>query len=73
MTTAYYTLHGIKDIITGIFKLLDIITKLLLFSNSFTSLVKLKTIRKKNKRAMMALSRSQETTAYQCWNVNIFY
>jgi hypothetical protein len=27
---------------------------------------------KKNKRAMMALSRSPETTAFQSWNVNIF-
>jgi hypothetical protein len=26
----------------------------------------------KNKRAMMTLSRSPETTAFQCWNVNIF-
>jgi hypothetical protein len=49
MTTAYYTLHRIKNIFTGIFTLLDIITKLPLFSNSFASLVKLKKIGKREK------------------------
>jgi hypothetical protein len=46
MNIIYYTLHRIKTIISGISKLLDIITKLPLYSNSLASIVKLK---KKNK------------------------
>jgi hypothetical protein len=48
----YYILHITQDkyIITGIFKLLDIITKLPIFCNSFSSLVISKNIWNQKKK-----------------------